>query len=202
MVRQLGLVLLSACALAGCATTQYVEEPIDFSRRARLVDGPEGARLIFPDGLLFDFNSANLRTEAVKSMDDCGFILDRVKGDLIVEGHTDSRGSTVSNQRLSKVRAEAVRKELLNRKIAPSRIEVRALGSAKPEVQSASTEEQHALNRRAEIIFKGETVSSLGAPYGCGGPPERRRVDSPGVAGKFVQAVEQAGGGAEKSPQK
>lgn len=169
--------------LAGCASPPQqqkvetvVEEPIDFSKRARLIDGPEGARLIFPDGLLFDFAKSTLKTEAAKNLDACMFIIDRARGAFIVEGHTDNKGPRAVNDRLSRERAEYVKAALGERKVAPSRIEIRALADTKPEVKDAVSDEQHAANRRAEIIFKSETVASLNAPHGCGEPPVKRKV--------------------------
>lgn len=168
--------------LAGCAAppskqvVTEVDEPIDFTKRARLVDGKEGARLIFPDGLLFDFGKYALKGEAEKNLDACKFIIERARGKVLVEGHTDSQGSKAINEPLSKSRADAVRTALIERRIAPSRIEVRGLADSKPEVPNATTDEQHAQNRRAEVIFVGESVASLNAPFGCGGPPAKRRV--------------------------
>jgi outer membrane protein OmpA-like peptidoglycan-associated protein len=171
--------------VAGCAAPpapppkqaeKIVEEPIDFSKRARLEDGPEGARLIFPDGLLFDTNVANLTSEASKNVDVCQFIIEKARGTIVVEGHTDATGVRARNEELSRRRAETVRAALIERKVAPTRIEVRALAATKPVVPNASTSEELAQNRRAEIIFRGETVASLNAPYGCGAPPVRRTV--------------------------
>lgn len=167
-------VLITSLIITACASPPLIEEPIDFSTRARLVDGPEGARLIFPDGLLFDFAKSSLKTEASSNIDACMFIIERSRGAIIVEGHTDSVGSRAANGRLSQERAEIVKGALVSRKVAPGRIEVRALADTKPEVARATTEHQHAQNRRAEIIFKGETVESLRAPYGCGDPPVKR----------------------------
>lgn len=163
--------------LAACATKPIeVEEPIDFSKRGRVVNGPDGARLIFPDGLLFEFGKSTLRPEFASAVDACVPIIERARGNIIVEGHTDSRGSRIVNMKLSDERAKAVRTALIDRRVAPSRIETRALADAKPEVRNATTEEQMALNRRAEVIFKGETLESLDAPYGCGGPPVKRQI--------------------------
>lgn len=178
----IGLLALSTLAVLGCATPPpgqvetYVDEPIDFTKRARLVNGPEGARLIFPDGLLFDTGVSALKSDAAKSLDACMFIIERSKADVIVEGHTDNTGTRAGNEKLSVDRAEAVRASLIQRKIAPSRIKTRGLADTKPEVANATTAAELAQNRRAEVIFKGETVESLNAPWGCGDPPAKRKV--------------------------
>ena len=173
-----------AMGLYGCAkpppepepTTTVVEEPIDYTKRPRVVDGPEGARIVFPAGILFDFNKATLSPEAGTHFDDCQFIYERARGKFIVEGHTDSRGSQQGNQVLSDSRARVVMQELVKRKIAASRISLRPLAFRKPIVPSAKTEEEHAQNRRAEIILENETVATLQAEHGCGTPPESKVV--------------------------
>lgn len=174
-----------ALLVVGCATQRqvehYVDEPIDFSKRGRLVDGPDGARLVFPDGLLFDTGSPALKADAARNIDACMFIIERHRGQLLVEGHTDKTGPKAINVPLSKSRAEAVRLALVQRKIAPSRIETVGLADTKafeaPGLKGPATdEEQYALNRRAEVIFKGQSAASLDAPWGCGGPPAKRRV--------------------------
>jgi hypothetical protein len=53
---------------------------------------------------------------------------------------------------------------------------LRPLAFRKPVVPNAKTEEEHAQNRRAEIILENETVASLEAQHGCGKPPESKVV--------------------------
>lgn len=193
----MGLLALATLAMMGCATPPpgqietYVDEPIDFTKRARLVNGPEGARLIFPDRLLFDTGVSVLKSDSAKSLDDCMFIIERARSDVIVEGHTDSTGTRAGNDKLSVDRAEAVKIALIQRKIAPSRIKTRGLADTKPEVQNASSAAELAQNRRAEVIFKGETAESLNATWGCGGPPAKRKVmiDAPKPEPTLLQKV-------------
>ena len=156
---------------------KVVEQQIDYTKRPRVVDGEGGARIIFPAGILFEFNSSTLANSALTHFDDCQFIYERARGRIIVEGHTDARGAAVANQTLSGARARAVQSELISRKIAPSRIDIRAMGATRPSVAQASSEEDHALNRRAEVVLAGETVASLGAEHGCGKPPEKTVVE-------------------------
>ncbi len=175
---------LIALVMSGCAApppkpepvVAVVEEPIDYSKRPRVIDSPEGARIVFPAGILFEFNQAILSREAGTHFDDCQFIYEKARGKIIVEGHTDSRGSQQGNQVLSEARARAVMQELIKRKIIASRISLRPLAYRKPVVPNAKTEEEHAQNRRAEIILENETVASLEAEHGCGNPPETREV--------------------------
>lgn len=171
------ILLFVLIALTGCASpppppSKVIEQPIDFTKRPRVVDGPEGARLIFPAGLLFGTGESSLSNSARGHLEDCSFLYQRARGSFIVEGHTDTTGSKGGNEALSKRRADKVRGELIDRKIAPSRITVRALGSSKLDVSPEVTDDDKARNRRAEIIMAGETIETLGAQHGCGAPPE------------------------------
>ncbi|MDH5492675.1 MAG: OmpA family protein, partial [Myxococcales bacterium] len=72
-------------------------------------------------------------------------------GSVRVEGHTDRRGSTRRNLRLSQERAEAVVRFLVQEGVDASRLEARGFGPERPLVPDASTPEDHARNRRVEF---------------------------------------------------
>ncbi|MCA9717626.1 MAG: OmpA family protein, partial [Myxococcales bacterium] len=67
-----------------------------------------------------------------------------------VSGHADSSGSPARNLAISRARAEAVRAFLVERGVAPDRIETRAAGAEEP-VASNDTPEGRRDNRRAEF---------------------------------------------------
>ncbi len=67
-----------------------------------------------------------------------------------VEGHTDSRGSTESNEKLSQARAEAVVDFLVKQGLTRSRLEAVGFGEANP-VASNETRKGRAANRRVEF---------------------------------------------------
>lgn len=75
---------------------------------------------------------------------------------LLVEGHTDSRGSDQDNQSLSKKRAEAVRTFMVSRGIEADKITAEGIGEARP-VADNKTEEGRANNRRVEIVVTPES---------------------------------------------
>ena len=83
--------------------------------------------------------------EVAKALKDQGF------KKIIVEGHTDSRGSATQNEDLSRGRAESVRTFLVSRGIPPDKIEAIGFGSRKP-VADNDTAESRANNRRVEIV--------------------------------------------------
>ncbi|MBU2531516.1 MAG: OmpA family protein [Alphaproteobacteria bacterium] len=101
----------------------------------------------------FGYNSAALSGSAGKSMlDELVKVIGECKGDpvIIVEGHTDSRGTKQGNELLSKERAETVADYLRSKGVPAERISSEGLGSAKP-IASNDTREGRARNRRIEF---------------------------------------------------
>lgn len=130
--------------------------------RLRFEDSPEGARAILPDSILFEFGKSDLAADAEPFIDLLKPAFAKARGQIIVEGHTDSVGSDAVNKRLSLERANRVRTSILARQVPPNRVEVRGLGKDKPRKMPETSDEDRQLNRRAEILFPGETVASLG----------------------------------------
>jgi outer membrane protein OmpA-like peptidoglycan-associated protein len=79
---------------------------------------------------------------------------------VLVEGFTDSRGSTAVNQRLSAERAAAVKRALEERGIDGARIDTAGRGSAQA-VASNDTPEGRAENRRVELTFVPDGADRL-----------------------------------------
>jgi len=121
--------------------------------------------------VLFDFDRAELKPGAAATIDRIAQFLDENPDrNIAIEGHTDASGSAVYNRELSRQRAEAVRQALVDRGVASSRIEVRALGEDFP-VATNDTPAGRQLNRRVEIVFsepggrfEGEQRTASGQP--------------------------------------
>lgn len=77
-------------------------------------------------------------------------ILDSPKMQISIEGHTDSSGSDVFNQKLSQKRAEAVRDYLIARGVEPDRLKAIGYGETRP-ISPNDTEEGREKNRRVEF---------------------------------------------------
>jgi outer membrane protein OmpA-like peptidoglycan-associated protein len=75
---------------------------------------------------------------------------------VLIEGHTDSRGSDQYNEALSERRARAVATELESRGIAAGQVQTLGRGKAYP-VASNDTPEGRQQNRRVEIVFSDES---------------------------------------------
>jgi outer membrane protein OmpA-like peptidoglycan-associated protein len=69
-----------------------------------------------------------------------------------IEGHSDNEGTETYNQKLSENRAKAVRKYLINKKVAPQRLIYKGYGFSRPKA-SNRTEEGKAINRRVEFTI-------------------------------------------------
>ncbi|WP_224247260.1 OmpA family protein [Hyalangium gracile] len=71
---------------------------------------------------------------------------------VVVGAHTDDRGNALDNQRQSQARAEEVRKYLIQRGVAPERLEAKGYGQSRP-LYSNATSIGRENNRRIEFII-------------------------------------------------
>jgi outer membrane protein OmpA-like peptidoglycan-associated protein len=102
--------------------------------------------------ILFDFDKATLRPEALPIIDELAELLKRYpRIRLEVQGHTDNVGTPEYNQRLSEARAQAVVEALVERGIDRRRLRPRGFGMTMP-VALNDTEENRQKNRRT--VFK------------------------------------------------
>ena len=104
--------------------------------------------------ILFEFDSAAILSESYPLLEEFAKALqeDLQNATLIIAGHTDNIGTDVYNLTLSRRRAEAVKSFLVSRHhIDEARLRVQAYGESQP-IDSNSTRETRALNRRVEFI--------------------------------------------------
>lgn len=101
--------------------------------------------------ILFTKNSTTLTETAAEVLDDVAAAI-LGYNDLVVEiaGHTDSSGDAVTNLRLSKERAAAVRDYLVERNVPASRLSPIGYGETAP-VNDNDTANGRAANRRIEF---------------------------------------------------
>jgi outer membrane protein OmpA-like peptidoglycan-associated protein len=111
--------------------------------------------------VLFDFNKADLRPSAQAALKRAAAVIrDRAKGEVLIEGHTDSIGSDAYNQRLSERRADAVKRWLTEvERLDGSGLVVRGYGATRPVAPNtkhdgADDPEGRQKNRRVEITVK------------------------------------------------
>jgi outer membrane protein OmpA-like peptidoglycan-associated protein len=118
----------------------------------------EGLLVTFASGILFDFDSSNLRAEARANLDElAGALVDEEEDyELMIAGHTDAVGTESYNQTLSERRAEAATRYIVAAGMDRGRIRVVGMGEAEP-VESNETADGQQANRRVEVaIFASE----------------------------------------------
>jgi outer membrane protein OmpA-like peptidoglycan-associated protein len=103
--------------------------------------------------VLFDTGQATLKPGANLALTRLAtYLTNNPQTKIIIEGHTDSRGSDQYNEALSERRARAVATELESRGISADQIQTLGRGKAYP-VASNDTAEGRQQNRRVEIVF-------------------------------------------------
>lgn len=113
----------------------------------------EGIQVTFASGLLFDFDSDVVKTEARTNLRELAASLDKYPDtDLVIIGHTDQVGTRDYNQALSERRAQAAASYLVSQGVSGSRIDHRGLGETEP-VATNDTEAGRMANRRVEVAI-------------------------------------------------
>ena len=161
--------LLAAMLLTGCVLppSQPQRSPsqadVQARQRVSFADAPGGVRATVDESILFKFGETTFANEAGPIFDVIKPALDKARGQVIIEGHTDTKGSDATNMKLSQERADRVRAEMIARNFPPGRLVAKGYGKTQLKRNPETTEEDARINRRAEIVFVGETVDSLGA---------------------------------------
>jgi outer membrane protein OmpA-like peptidoglycan-associated protein len=112
----------------------------------------EGLVVTFASGLLFDFDSDNLRPESKRNLDSLAKSLASFgDSNLLLVGHTDSVGTASYNLDLSRRRAAAVADYLTARGVPAARLATSGRGETDP-VAPNDTDADRQLNRRVEVV--------------------------------------------------
>ena len=109
--------------------------------------------VLSPREILFNPGSAVLQPgaePAIRRLAD--FLKNNPERNVLVEGFTDSTGSSALNQQLSEQRADAVRLALINDGVDASRIQIRGLSDAQP-LASNDSSAGRLVNRRVQIVI-------------------------------------------------
>ena len=142
-------------SLAGWATQLASRHDSVDARLSRLHANVTDAAVIIqlPGAILFDFDSANLRPDAVRALDDVAQVIrSYAQRPVRIEGHTDSIASDEYNRALSERRAQSVVAWLASHGVEHARLTAAGLGETKP-VASNDTAAGRQQNRRVEVVI-------------------------------------------------
>lgn len=106
--------------------------------------------LNYPMKFYFGFNRFELSDEELTKLKSFAEKIKSYRGVIVIEGHTDSKGSLIFNEKLSLKRANYIVQLLLNAGIDQKSIKVVAKGETTPDADNA-TVEGRAKNRRVII---------------------------------------------------
>ncbi|MDB6141730.1 MAG: oprF 1 [Pseudomonas sp.] len=123
------------------------------SLNARETD--RGTMVTFGD-VLFDVNKAELKSTGMMNVNKLAqFLQENPDRKVIIEGYTDSSGSSSYNQSLSERRADSVRTALVKMGVDASRVVAQGYGKEYP-VSDNTTTSGRAQNRRVEVTISND----------------------------------------------
>lgn len=116
--------------------------------------GGEGSgRSVAKNTYYFDFNKSDIRpSDRPGIIANANKLVARQDQKVIIEGHTDPRGSREYNVALAERRANAVSNVLKSKGVSHSQVRTVSYGSQRPAAQG-NTEEDYQLDRRAVIDY-------------------------------------------------
>jgi OOP family OmpA-OmpF porin len=101
--------------------------------------------------VLFDFDSAEVKSEAFPMLDEAISILKKNSEMKVeIDGHTDNRGPAAYNMKLSERRAKSIMQYFVDQGVEAERLTTKGFGFTKP-AASNDTKQGRAKNRRVEF---------------------------------------------------
>jgi outer membrane protein OmpA-like peptidoglycan-associated protein len=149
----------AAGAIIGDQMDRQAAELKQNVKGARVERVGEGIQVTFESGLLYDFDSDAVKSEARDNLTELVRSLEKYPdSDLLILGHTDSVGTGEYNKQLSVRRADAAAEYLISQGVRRSRVGTGGLGEEEP-VASNDTEAGRRQNRRVEVaIYASERL--------------------------------------------
>ncbi|WP_122562695.1 peptidoglycan-associated lipoprotein Pal [Pseudomonas viridiflava] len=98
----------------------------------------------------FEYDSSDLKPEAMRSLDVHAKDLKSNGARVVLEGNTDERGTREYNMALGERRAKAVQRYLVLQGVSPAQLELVSCGEERP-VATGNDEQSWAQNRRVEL---------------------------------------------------
>ena len=141
---------------------QSIDQALNNAGSKNAKTGP----ILMPTDLLFDYDKAELRENAVTSLEKLGkLIQSNPRAMFSIEGHTDSHGPPDYNLSLSVRRAESVKQWLvMSMGIDAARIQTKGYGSTKLIAPPSDDIQKEQINRRVEIVIHQHAVRTAQPP--------------------------------------
>ncbi|MNF59740.1 Outer membrane protein P6 precursor [compost metagenome] len=98
----------------------------------------------------FEYDSSDLKPEAMRALDVHAKDLKANGARVVLEGHTDERGTREYNMALGERRSKAVQRYLVLQGVSPAQLELVSYGEERP-VATGNDEQSWAQNRRVEL---------------------------------------------------
>ncbi len=131
----------------------------------------EGIKFNLSDNILFEFDKYHVRAAAKPTLEKVNQVLTHFKdAQILIHGHTDSKGSDEYNIELSQKRAASVKYYFVNNfQAEPTRIQTQGLGKSQPIAPNTNTNgsdnpQGREKNRRVEFTIQTETRTVEIAP--------------------------------------
>lgn len=102
--------------------------------------------------IYFDFGSTTMTPASLPRLEELYAFMSNGTSKIEIRGHTDNIGSPQTNMLLSKLRAERLKKWLVNHGVDGNRILTKGLGEGRPMASNDDETEGRELNRRIEIL--------------------------------------------------
>lgn len=146
------LFLATACASKKFDTVNNAEEAQRMNKnKTELLVKDETVKI--SDRVFFAFDKSDLCDKAKETLDlTAKYLKQHPEIKILVEGHTDERGTREYNIALGQRRAASVKKYLQTKGINPARIKIISYGKERPEYLGTG-EEVWAKNRRAVSVI-------------------------------------------------
>ncbi|HKJ78279.1 MAG TPA: OmpA family protein [Prolixibacteraceae bacterium] len=149
----------TAGALIGKYMDKQAEELEEDLEGATVERVGEGLKITFESGILFGFDSAELSAQSKQNISELAETLKKYEDtNIIIEGHTDSKGADSYNKELSEKRADSVSDYLISLGVENARINEVGYGENQP-IADNSTDIGRSKNRRVEVaVFANEEL--------------------------------------------
>ncbi|MGH8654615.1 MAG: OmpA family protein [Gammaproteobacteria bacterium] len=140
-------------ALANAAEAEAVAAALAQELAALQAKQTERGLVLTLGDVLFDYNRASLKSGAQQNLYRLvTFLKEHPEQNVLIEGHTDSKGSESYNRELAADRAQAVRDLLIGNEIGAERITASGYGESYP-LATNDTVAGRQQNRRVEIVL-------------------------------------------------